>query len=232
MLGRLPYFAAVAIAFVAGPVLAQEALAPNTPFDEHRYERAKVSGGLVVGVMFSPDNLQRNQPRLQAALPTIGERVDTVCVRVTSRDGTYEAANTYSLPDAVGRQELTFSYPTRYPEVLREIPTVARMNLGDCDQDGPVIPVLWGDADARVSGDVTIYINTAGADTLLAYETASGEVVTHCTQIEETGGIKYTATCPVNIAGIPGNTLTTLYFDVTRNRTSETYEVEVMFAGD
>ncbi|MCF3972591.1 hypothetical protein [Paracoccus salsus] len=223
---------ATAVALFAGPSLAQEPLSPNIPFDEQRHERAKVSGGLVVGAMFTADDVPRASPLLTATLPAGDDAVDTVCVRVTSRDGTYESVNTYSIGDAARRETLTFDYPTRYPDVLGSAPTVARMNLGGCDREGPVIPVVWSDAGQPGQPGLVIYVNTAGADTIVAYDTADGEVVARCAQVEETGGIKYSAACPVDPAGLPREQPVTIHLDVTRNRVVETYEVEVVLAGD
>jgi len=220
-----------AVLVFAAPTLAQESLSPNSPFDEQRHERAKVSGGVVVGAMFAPDTLPRAHPVLTAALPAIGDPVETVCVRVTSRDGTYEAVNTYAVQEAARNRPLNFIYPTRYPDVLGTAPTVARMNLGGCQNDGPLIPVVWSDAGTPGEADLMIYVNTAGADTIVAYEAPGGEVVARCTQIMETGGIKYSAACPVDAKGLPRNLPVTIYFDVTRNRVVETYEVTVILAG-
>jgi hypothetical protein len=218
-------------ALCASPIMAQESVAPNTPFHEERFERAKVSGGLVVGAMFTPDSLERSRPSLSTALPATETAFDTVCLRVTSRDGTYESENTYSVRDAIRRTVLNFDYPTRFPAILRTAPTVARMNAGDCDREGPIIPVIWGEADDSSRGRLLFYVNTAGADTFVAYEAAGGEVVDRCAQVEETGGIKYTAVCPVETGSLPRDTAVTVYFDVTRNRVVETYEVEVSIAG-
>lgn len=220
---------AIGAAVLSGPILAQEPLTPNT-FEEHLYERAKVSGGLVVGAMFSPDRLERGRPVLEAVLPAAGQGADMACLRVTSRDGTYESASTFSLAGTVRTGAVTFAHPTKHSDVLRQTPTVARMNLGGCDHDEPVIPVIWADASARTASALTFYVNTAGADTVVAYETASGEVVARCAQIEESAGIKYTAACPVDADRLPRDRLVTLYFDVTRNRVVETYEVEVTLA--
>lgn len=218
-------------AFWTSPIVAQERVEPNTPFEEHRYERAKVSGGLVVGAMFTADTLDRSRPLLSTALPATDPAIDTVCLRVTSRDGTYESVNTYPVGDRKRRETLTFDYPTRYPAVLGEVPTVARMNAGDCDGSGPIIPVIWSDADTPSEGQLLFYVNTAGADTFVVYGPRGNEAVVRCTQVEETGGIKYTALCPVETASLPRDRPVTVFFDVTRNRVVETYEVEVSIAG-
>lgn len=230
-MNRSCLIATLVTALWTSPIMAQESVAPNTPFDEQRFERAKVSGGLVVGAMFTPDSLERRRPLLSTALPATDTAFDMVCVRVTSRDGTYESENTYSVQDVIRRETLNFEYPTRYPAILGALPTVARMNAGGCDREGPIIPVVWGDADDPSQGRLLFYVNTAGADTFVAYETADGEVVDRCTQIEETGGIKYTAVCPVEADSLPRDTAVTVYFDITRNRVVETYEVEVSIAG-
>lgn len=162
---HLSYLAALVAALLPTSILAQQPLAPNT-FDEQRYERAKVSGGLVIGAMFSRDRLGPGQPVLAAILPGGAAASTTTCLRVTSRDGTYESISTYSLPDTGRDQALSFNHPTQYPELLRDKPAVARMNFGACDQDQPIIPVRWGNAEAAEPGELTLFVNTSGADTL------------------------------------------------------------------
>lgn len=217
---------ALAAACLPGAILAQEPLTPKT-FEEHRYERAKVSGALVVGAMYGLDVIAAGTPMIEAVLPA-DRPADTACLRLTSRDGTYESISTYALPSGSGERRQIFGHPTRYADLLGSIPTVARMNFGECDRGEPILPVNWSGADA--TQEVTFYINTAGADTVLALETDAGEVVVRCDQIDAANGIKYTASCPLDASLLPASGPVTLYFDVTRNRSVETYEVEVAVA--
>lgn len=203
----------------------------NGDFLENRYERAQVSGGLVVGAMLSKDASERIQPLLEVTLPRADRMAETVCLRVTSRDGTYESANTYLVPQNLPDTPVTFEYPTDFLDFLRDAAAVARINVGSCEADGPVIPLFWNDQDSDARETLNLYVNTAGADTLVAYDGPSGEVVARCAQIEEVGGLKYTAACPVNAELLPRNDPVTIYFDVTRNRVVETYEVEVILGG-
>lgn len=224
------YLAVTTAALFPGAILAQEPISPST-FHEERLERAKVSGSLVVGAMYSLDRLALAEPLLEIALSAAGTTATTACLRVTSRDGTYEAVGAYPLP-AAPAGALTLNFPTDYIDLLRQIPAAARINLGTCDQDEPVVPVNWPEAPAAEPQKLMLFVNTAGADTVIAYETPTGEVVTRCQQINETNGIKYTAICPVDVDRLPHDGPATLYFDVTRNRVVETYEVQVLLAAD
>lgn len=215
----------------AAPTLAEDVLKVKGDFLENRYERAQVSGGLVIGAMLSKDASERIKPLFEVTLPQDDAAHDTVCLRVTSRDGTYESANTYALPETRTGDPVTIEYPTNYFDFLRDAAAVARINLGSCDEDGKIIPLLWNDTDKGADQMLNLYVNTAGADTLVAYGTASGEVVARCTQIEEVGGLKYTAACPVQTQLLPRNAPVTVYFDVTRNRVVESYEVQVLLGG-
>lgn len=216
------------------PSLAQEVIHTKEAFFEKRLPRAEVSGSLVLGAMLTPDERRRAEPELRALVPPPSAGT-SVCVRVTSRDGDYIAVNSYALPEAAAGEDRRFEHPTKLGRLLERNNAVARMSLGDCNAglETPIVPVLWNpDPGEGWGGDVLFYVNTGGADTIVAVEKpGGGEFVAACDRVEEVSGLEYTASCVVPAAHLAGSAPVPVYLDVTRNRKPESYMFEVLFLG-
>lgn len=219
---------------VSSPSFAQELIKASRPFVEAEFPRARVSGGLVVGAMFTRDTNRSAKPRLFAVLPQTYSIAGEACVSVTARDGTYEAANTYRIPAGSDGQRVEFEFPTAYGQLLARKEAVARLNIGGCEvEETPVVPVSWNPQDGAADGDqVLFFVNTGGAETLVAIpDDAGNDRVSRCEPVNDTRGLKYTAICSVAVDNLGLGQLRAVYLDVTRNRVVETYSFEVFHAG-
>ncbi|QHQ33867.1 hypothetical protein [Algicella marina] len=231
MITRFPFVLAIAL---AGAADAQDSSSPFDliEFHEEVYPRAKVSTSLVLGVMFGSDDDLSEAPRIRATLPDDWAKPgEMTCIRVTSKDGTYESAAAFRLREEPEAPLASFPHPTDEGPLIAEKALAVRATRGDCAQeDAAFTPVYWNSV-ADDADTLNIYLNTGGAETVLALGVDADAFAVFCEDVKEENGLKYTALCRVPIDKLPEDDTFTVYLDVTRNRNIEYYEFELSVAG-
>lgn len=129
-------------------------------------EAATVSGVVVVGAVFLPEN-KDPEPRLAVALdPAWTGR--TLCVEVISADGLYQSRSLYDLAE-VSEGLTDLPYPTQYPDKLRAAAAGAisvRGRLDGCEGDKSLLPVAWRPVAGQSPASVALQINAFRADSV------------------------------------------------------------------
>ena len=85
-------------AIFSGMSLAQGITLEKAPFQERVSEYSKVSGDIVMGVMLTGDEASGREPSIVTGVApdwTESGATSPVCVRLVTKDGRYEAENTY-----------------------------------------------------------------------------------------------------------------------------------------
>ena len=212
---------------------AQElGIAPQPSFTEHVFPRSKISGGLIVGALLAPVMAYQKTPLLEVVIPKGDDMKQSLCVQVTTLDGTYEAENNY--PVSLDKQGSTqpLQYPTKHIDILNGRKAVARVNPGRCgDNDAPLIPVLWNPDLAAADGTVIFFVNTGGAETVATVSSGNEDHSTLCETVDEKSGLKYSAICKVASSLFEPDQITSVYLDVTRNSEVESFEFKVLLGG-
>ena len=178
---------------LAVPLDAQSLAPATTPFNETAREAARISGQLVTGVQYSsaPDDGML----LEAYVPAewAGR---TICSRVVSVDGLYEATNSYSVDADWPGGPVQLLHPTEMPHMLKDRPA-----------DGVSVRVASSGCDARAdemalagwSGmrdDASLLVNSFQADALFAY-VESQTVPIRCEALPLKGRSAYDMRCPL-----------------------------------
>ncbi len=209
--------------------MAQQ-LTLKSDFEEQVLPRAKVTTDVVMGVMMTADDAEGDPAVWSVIPPQATDWGEGLCLRVTSRDGTYESTNEYAVPDDVAPPVAPVEYPTAQRRKLRGSVAVVRATLGSCLGRSTVfVPVYWKTAPTDEAQNLRVFLNTGGQNAQVA--TAS-DYRAVCQDVPEGQGIKYTAICE-----IPGDALVLsdtgtaeLYFKISRNREVERVQIEVVAA--
>ncbi|MGD2055843.1 MAG: hypothetical protein PVJ15_03480 [Gammaproteobacteria bacterium] len=191
-------------------------------FHEKLEADVNVSGNIIVGVMFSSAHLGLTSDAL-AILPSGGEATE-ICLKITSRDGTYTSENQFRRtgnPQAI----LRLPYQSRYLEVLnnysRDDGSVAiTATSGSCTQSATGVYYLPVRLDKRNqlpdAQDIRVYINGFDA-TDVSYQlkgAADWLPARDCDYIEEGRHTAYNFSC--EIAEIPKNAATPVTVKILR----------------
>ena len=180
-------------------------------FDEH----GRVSGDIVIGVMIgdltAPDVATQGMadiaPRTTANVAVVMSGIESVdstdaskgvdfCVRINSKDGRFEAENTYPILElASAASPMSFVYAGKHAPDLTGLTAVSLVKLGHCgDRTDVVVPSVWADAPATSDGRaVHIFINSAGNPTGVAVGSEPGFI--ECEDVTDETTLKYTAAC-------------------------------------
>lgn len=188
----------------------------ETEFYERFDEHGRVSGDIVMGVMIgrktdgeSDDatlaELADLAPRRSADVAVLrlppqaqdGEQAEKrlFCVRINSKDGRFEAENTYSVADGVILPSGPFPYEGKHEPVLTALRAVSLVKVGQCgDRAEAVIPSTWGGEDVSLgSSALHVFVNSAGNPTVAVVGSGPGFIA--CNDIADASTLKYTASC-------------------------------------
>lgn len=142
----------------------------TTPFNEKVSDGTNISGTSFMGLVASSAiSTPPTRPSISAWLPTDwgGE---SVCLRVTSSDGFYEAKNTYSIAVGWPGGRIDLPYPTREAEVFQsrsQASFAVSVTRGDCSaRDLEATLAFWTGDDAR---QVALYVNSFRAEETIVY---------------------------------------------------------------
>jgi len=220
---------------------------------EHLGELGRVSGDIVMGVMIGPvpeesydDNdstsaLADDQPRSTAAvavphlpLPSMEPEngvLGRYCVRINSKDGRFEAVNTYAIGDGVTATGGVFPYHGQYKPDLDTMRAVSLVKVGRCgDRTELVVPSVWQGIDQGAdAAALHVFINSAGNPTIAVPGTDGGFVP--CIDVSDASTLKYTVACILpfeTLAAHLDDGRVTLTFHVTRSLGEERFEIDVV----
>jgi hypothetical protein len=135
-------------------------------FNEVVRDSAQISGVVVAGLLHHGDS---DRTELSVAIDP-NWQADTICARVVSGDGLYEAENAYALPPSWGGGLAELDFPTQYSDLLLGLSPGAvavRVTEGDCTQRNPSAGLAhWRGAAA---GPATLLVNAFAADEVFLY---------------------------------------------------------------
>ena len=217
-------------------------------FNEHYDpDRGRVSGDIVMGVMIGPDP-QNNKdedyadfsPRGSAnvvvqRLPTalsVGQTSRPFCVRINSKDGRFEAENTYTVSGEVSPQT-PFKYLGQHSPDLNSMDAVTLVKVGPCgNRTQTVVPSTWADRDmVSKAGALHVFVNSAGNPTGLVV--GSDRQIIECADVTEETTLKYTSACVIPFERIEPqieDSRVTLTFFVSRSLEEEVFNLAVIFS--
>jgi|GEM_PF-811819 hypothetical protein len=185
---------------------------------EHHAPEVAVSGNVIVGVMAASASRALAQDLLAIRAPDSGST--TICLKVTSRDGTYTSRNEYSSDSAPA--VLRLPYRSRLEEVLEQYTgkpghIAITASRGNCVQSAPADYYLPSVVDAKTgeldSAPLSIFINGFDA-TDVYYRIAGANEISDCHYIEEGRHTAYNFSC--EIAEVPGGTSLPLTVEIMR----------------
>lgn len=225
-------------------------------FETEYYERlddwGRVSGDIVMGVMIGPlpdtvdgghdgaaafaDDLPRSTADVAVPhLPSPSMEPENgvpgrYCVRINSKDGRFEAVNTYAIGDAVTATGGVFPYHGKYKPDLDKMRAVSLVKVGRCgDRTELVVPSFWqGGAQGADTAALHVFINSAGNPTIAVAGSDPGFVP--CTDVSDASTLKYTVACILPIETLVPhrkNGRVTLTFHVTRSLGEESFGINV-----
>lgn len=187
--------------FVAKAQNVQVAV-PEGEFQERLDKHGRVSGDIVIGVMIGPTDSTVSMvdlaPRATAdvtvtTLPTAD--IQDYCVRITSKDGRFEAENTYPVTATSPSSGLSFLYGGVHATALKSMTAVSLVKLGHCgDRTEVIVPSTWADIATEPQGRALhVFVNSAGNPTGVAVGSDPG--YTECADVADATTLKYTAAC-------------------------------------
>lgn len=210
-------------------VFAQEIKLAETKFRESVTENARVSGDIVMGVMLADDLSSPVLPSLSTGNHWIASDGDTqVCVKIVTKDGRYEAENTYIVPQHYPHLNAEFPYDGERSDILSRKPAAVLVKLGSCGSRSTIaVPVLPKAEALSDLGRLHVFINAAGNPVDVAWGRQPDQM-TDCTDVTELDGLKYTARCEVPLSALTKEGPTDLTFFITRNNSEENFRLSVL----
>lgn len=209
--------------------VAQEIKLAGTEFQESVTENARVSGDIVMGVMLTDDLSSPGFPSLSTGNHWIANDAEAqVCVRIVTKDGRYEAENTYIVPQHYQFQSAEFPYGGTRSDILSRRSAAAIVKTGACgSRDAIAVPVLPKTSAASDMNFLHVFINAAGNPVDVAWGRQHDQI-TSCADVTELDGLKYTARCDVPLKAMPLTEPTVLTFFIARGNTEEDFQLSVM----
>ena len=194
---RCPALVAIlaAPAFWVAAVEAESLPLATDEFHEEVRTGAQISGVMVAGLQ--RQGLAPAAARLRAWVPADWAGA-TVCARVVSVDGLYEAANDYEVAEDWSGAYADMPYPTRHPDRLDGAGRdgiAVRVTRGVCDgPPGDATSALWNDG---LTQPLSLLVNSFQADSVFAYVEGATTPI-RCGPVAQDGRSAYDVTCPMD----------------------------------
>lgn len=170
-------------------------------FRETVLEAARISGSVLVGAQ---DHGASQEIHVGAHVPEAWAGA-TVCSRVATIDGLYEATNAYLVPDGWSGGVAAIPHPTAFPDRLQDRPLDAigvRVTLGPCNVPPRQVAVgIWGDPMTGVG----LLVNGLGAEGVFAY-LGDNPTPVRCMPLELGGRSAFDTRCDLSGVGGRGRT--------------------------
>ena len=217
------------VTLLPATVFAQEIRWAGKDFNETVSENARVSGDIVLGVMLTEDSSSPGGPTVTTGNHWMASDAETqVCVRIVTKDGRYEAENTYLIPQHYQKPDAIFPYGGEGPDILSEEPVAALVKTGPCGSRNAVaVPVLSLNEGGAASDMLRVFVNAAGNPVDVAWGRGRDQF-TDCDDVTELDGLKYTARCDVPLNKLPQAGAANLTFFIARGNTEEDFELSVL----
>ena len=249
---------------VAGPAARAQNAEPKLA-DDRFYERldewGRVSGDIVMGVMIGvvpkedkedgkdeeKEHLADFAPRMTADVAVLrlperhsepdaeDDEARLFCVRINSKDGRFEAENTYSVAGSVTLPGGPFRYEGKHEPILTAIRAVSLVKVGRCgDRTEEVVPSVWnGTALAPERLALHVFVNSAGNPTTAVVGSDPGFVT--CDDVADASTLKYTASCIFSFETLEahrqdGRVPVTVH--VTRSLGEESFKITIVLPDD
>lgn len=231
----LPFLAAVLMpcaTLAQGVETGKDIVLAGRDFQERLGETSKVSGDIIMGVMLTTDAPGAAAPAITTGRPpdwTTATDWSPVCVRLVSKDGNYEAENTYMVRPGYGAAVAPFPYLGKHAADLAARKAVALVRAGRCgSRNQPVLPSLWRGPE-QADPTLHVYLNTAGNPATVAIGRRGELYSGACENVAELTGLKYTAHCAIPLDRLPaGAEPLPLSFFVTRANTEEVFQTDLL----
>jgi len=194
------------------PILANGIVTlQNDPFNEVLRDTAQISGVIVAGVLrYGAAPAEGDQIVLSADLPSSWSG-DSICARVLSADGRYEATNEYSLSQDWGGGVTRLPFPTQHGDTLARLPSEAlaiQISSGDCHtQSQDTAVALWNPQDTPAVAQ--LLMNSFRADEVFMYLNDYPNVV-RCNPLDSASMTAFDYVCSLP-DGVFGEVEVTLY---------------------
>ncbi|SDF61564.1 hypothetical protein SAMN04488105_13610 [Salipiger thiooxidans] len=216
---------------VSGTSLAQGIALEKGPFQERVSEYSKVSGDIVMGVMLTGDEASTREPSIVTGVApdwTESSAASPVCVRIVTKDGRYEAENTYLIAPSYAGTRAPFPYEGQQADLLAERSAVALVKAGRCgDRSDTFIPVHWKAEPGAQPKTLHVYVNSAGNPVSIAWGRGA-DAIRNCANVTELAGLKYTARCDVQIDELPSEATVRLTLFVVRSNSEEVFDIRIL----
>lgn len=172
-------------------------------FVEDHTPEVSVSGNVLVGLMTAEaaEGLASDSLSLAPAGALVSKEL---CLRVSSRDGTYTSKNLYRVPEALDRSAVGLPYPSRYLTVVEQygVDDVAlAASAGRCDESARDYFVVM--SAGQQPANLRLYVNSFGATDVLHRTKEGGEwsTPTPCNAITAKRRTTFDHVCDVKARG-------------------------------
>ncbi|MEQ6248122.1 hypothetical protein ABMC89_04450 [Sulfitobacter sp. HNIBRBA3233] len=143
----------------------------SNPFNEILRDTAEISGVVVVGTQrHGSRQPEQNELQLSSNLPA-GWAGGTICTRVRSGDGLYEASNEYDIPSDWAGGNAVLPFPSAYQDLLATLEPndlAVSISNGECaSSPGETAIAIWNEATATT--ELSLLVNSFRADEVFVY---------------------------------------------------------------
>ena len=187
---------------------------------------ALIAGAVVIGVQVR--NASDQDLTLSSYIPSHWGG-QTVCAKVVSADGLYEAIGPYSVPVGWSGGAAELPFPTKHGELLRSLPEDGigvLVSHGECGkQEGAVKTIALWNSDQASSVDIVL--NSFRADSVFAYVGDQPAPVL-CKRVVAGGGTSFDTKCNLQAEGLAGQTQVEIY-RVVGGKPSKPTALEIWF---
>lgn len=184
----------VLLAAIGGPVMADTLELATKPFREAVLPSARISGSLVVGVQKQGEFV--TDITLEAFVPEAWAGA-TLCARVVSVNGLYEAANEYRVAQDWTGGVAQLPYPTVHPDRLSQMERneiAIRLSRGACNGIPEEATIaVWNQGHGASQN---LLINSFQAEAVFLY-VGDTAVPIRCEPITLGGKSAYDTKCPI-----------------------------------
>lgn len=192
-------FAMVVVCLCAtGLACAQDAIvSPVGELVESYAPAAEISGTPIVGLVSAGPANNSNVIATRVPAPWAGT---TLCARMVSSDGRYEATRSFSVPEGWQGGIATMDFPTRFGteiSALTEMELGVSVTAGSCDEpadEAVMVPAAWN--SAGLGTGAVLLVNSFRADETYILVNALGLDIT-CEPLSSEKRTAFDAMCPL-----------------------------------
>lgn len=181
-----------------GQVIGQEMnVSPIGDLVESYAPAAEISGTPIVGLVSAGPAGQSNVITTRLPEQWAGT---TLCARMVSSDGRYEAARPYGVPSGWQGGVATMDFPTRFGTEIAALTTLelgVSVTAGACDEpagEAVMVPAAW--SSVGLGSDAVLLVNSFRADEIYVLASEMGLDIT-CEPLSSEKRTAFDAMCPL-----------------------------------